>query len=664
MDLFSELQQAETPETVKGAKIEQLKDPKNYQDFARVLIDSSSNVTNRQHHKPTTITYDDEYLITGLPENTSTPFSNATGTTNKKTVVISKAISSIKQDTNVSSNPAPLGEEDMAQGRLPFITRHQRSVTVSNSIKQKAVYMTQDRPFVSEEPTSLSLIDLGAHPLSTSETRYLCSMYMLCCRDDDFLPDLPDLWILCQGKITCMGCCLDENNRKISVYKIIDGHTIKVPDSDKYSISLDSDTFNNSRLSHKRFQSSKTTHKVVTSSYNFGPTTSISDDSLLLDSLSKGACVSLDFIWSGRDACFSSPPTIADTVINVSVTPGYGMSPVLAVFSEVTRLLELCKISTSGEFWESNSDLEDEDVLECAKVDSLSGRVKSFLEDASSQMLKSLEASVISPTAGMSPFQPREDLDFLDQLWIFLRRVSSAEDLLECFGVIFKAIVVGRIQPFIHISKSSTLAILFRQWLSSRTSDERQVVASKLQCLLTEEKALACLMEIGIEKLQEDFVAFFSLNDLTTTSELDAFFDFSELQDQCHGLCCLQYVLELAAILSTFVALPLPSLSLFVRDALKYYLEFQFEEFTSSPIFKLHFPPMSAGSKTLISLASSLKPASWSVTEDRSDPLALCRRRMFCLENPMFQYLPPSSSLTTEDTVLYLYNVEHQCIEL
>ena len=679
MDLMSELEQAHQAVDVvdieEGLQFEHLQNEEKCRTFAKALTECSKPTSIDEPSHSTT--FNGRFLLTALFNNVHTPYADAVGTSNRKVVIISKLVNRTfdngQQGQGMSSSTE--GEETLLESSLisedgqhiqsSFTVYNRFSIPIANSIKQKAVYMTKEEPFLRSTTTSLFLVDSGAQPISSDEAHHFCSLYALCCHGDKLWEELPDIWVLSQGSIVSMGCCLNVSDRTLNVYTLADGKTITVPDSNTYSISLDSNPFNK-RVGLAKFTSSKKNHKIVTARYNFSPTSI--DDDLLSQMSSSGVCITLDFIWSGKDACFSPPLAIAETVVGVSVTPGYHMSPVLPVYAEVSTLLKLCEISAGKISWESSNDGDDdEEMLQSSQTDLLSSKVKVFLEDTSTQMLKSMEVTIISPTVELSPFQAREDLDFLGQLWMFLRHVTNIEDLIVSLGAIFKAIVLGKIQPFIHQSKLSTLAVLFRQCLSCSSMDEREVIATKLQCLLTEEKALTCLVEIGVEKLQRDFTAFFTLGELATSGDLDVFFESTDLVQRCHNLCNLQYVLELATVLSTFISLPLPSLSLFVRDTLKYYRKVCFEEFAPSPTFNIYFSSMSSGSKTLIPLASSLQPNQWSVTimEDHLESHNL-RRRMFCLDKPLFKYISTSSEtcLTGDDytTMLYLYHVKHQSV--
>ena len=668
MDLFSELQRTERQEE-EELKFDDFESKEKCSNFAKALLECSRQTSVLNPY--TVARYGENFVLSGILEGVVTPFSNAVGSTKKKVVIISKM-----NDKEQPEQYSPMTEAEMLQKSSiqeieqsldpPFAVLKRTMVAPSFGVEQKAVYQAQEESFTSNDATSLVLLDLGVRPISQEAGNYFCSMYALCCQNNP-PKSLPDLWIVCEedtSKTICMGCSCNLRLGRLDIYKLIKGNPVVVPETSSYSISLDSGLFSN-RIGLRRPVSLKKKHKIATARYEFGPT-SLDD----ISSNSSAVHISIDFIWSGRDACFSPPPPIAEAVASIGTTPGYQMSPVLWVYHELDSLLKFCNIAAGKDSWAADIDsVDEEEVLDSVCEDSLLPKVGRFLEDASSQMLKAVEVSVLSPTVELSPFQPREDLDFLGQLWMFLRHVSNPSDLVDVLATVFSAVMLRRVQPFIHQSKTSTLATLFRQCLSASSSDEREVVATKLQCLLTEEKALQCLVEIGLEKLQRDFVAFFNLSGLITTSDFEPFFAPSCFLTQCHNLCKLQYVLELATILATFVSLPMSLISSFVRDTLKYYRNVEFEGFTPSPLFKVTFPSMSLGTKALAQLASSLKPVAWSVTieEDtavRASEGVVSRQRIFCLENPLFKYLMSPSSSEVEDTVMSLYHVLYQSVGL
>lgn len=210
---------------------------------------------------------------------------------------------------------------------------------------------------------------------------------------------------------------------------------------------------------------------------------------------------------------------------------------------------------------------------------------------------------------------------------MFAKDVQGPGDLLQVFADVFKAVLLGKVQPFLHRSSSSVLATLFRQALLCSSHDERQTIAAKLQALLSEEKVLNCLVEIGIEKLQRDHRSFLIGSDLATGSQLDHFFEASSgnVLQICHCLCKLHSVMELTVSALTFLNLPTSTLSLLTKTALEVYRDTKFEHFETTPVFALPIPAYSPALKSVVSLCANLLPKLWILSaEDEHSTGAPC----------------------------------------
>lgn len=242
---------------------------------------------------------------------------------------------------------------------------------------------------------------------------------------------------------------------------------------------------------------------------------------------------------------------------------------------------------------------------------SLASKVESFLEEAASPEFQPLEVTVISPTAGRNVYEPRTNLDFVERLWTFAKEVQSFDDLQEVFAMVFKAVLLGTVQPFLHRSSSSLLSSMFRQVLLCSHRDERQALAAQLQSLLSESKLLTCLVQAGVEKLQRDYRSFFVSSDLLTGSQLDQFFgSATDLNEQCCTLSKLHRVLELNAVALSFLNLPTSTLSSLTKVALEVYRTSSLSD--DSPIFLLPLPAYSPPLKSVVALCSNLSPSKWS----------------------------------------------------
>ena len=326
----------------------------------------------------------------------------------------------------------------------------------------------------------------------------------------------------------------------------------------------------------------------------------------------------LQFAWVDPEAILAPPPETADAVLRIAITPGGLFSPVLSVYQEMSTLLNLCQIASGLAQWPSN-DSSEYTELHCPLV----SQVDSFLEEVASPLLRLDEVTVISPTANHTVYEPRTDLDFTERIWMFSKDAQSLEDLQQAFATVFKSMLLGKVQPFLHRSSSSLLSSLFRQVLLCTSNDERHALAAKFQSLLSEHKLLNCLVEIGLEKLQRDYKSFFVGSDLATSSQLDCFLasGTESLLEKCYSLCKLYSVLELNAAALSFLSLPTSTLSSLTKIALEVYRTRTFEGLSDiSPVFHLPLPAFSQPLKSVVSLCSNLIPSVWSLSSQDDQP--------------------------------------------
>ena len=333
--------------------------------------------------------------------------------------------------------------------------------------------------------------------------------------------------------------------------------------------------------------------------------------------------LTVQFTWNNPDTILSPPSESADAVVKISATPGYIFSQALATYNELKTLLHLCEIASGKRSWISLSENigeEEEDTLQSAKK-SLVENVGLFLEEISSPLSQPKEITVISPTTANTVYETRSDLDFAEHLWMFAKDTTSLEELQQVFAEVFKAVLLGKVQPFIHRSSTSVLSTLLRKVLLTPNLDEKQDLAPKFQNLLTESKICMCLVQLGLEKMKRDYRAFFIGADITTADQLDQFISVSKGSqlETCHTLCKLHCILELMSSSLCFLKLPPPTLSALFKSALEVYREKKFEGFCTTPVFSLPLPAYSVSQKSVLSLCRTLTPKKWVLSQQKAN---------------------------------------------
>lgn len=597
-------------------------------DFCRLLVGCSQKVDSEPRH----VSLHNSCFFTALPRGILTPFSHFVGPHKKRLVIISKHV----QDT-------PGTNEE------PFSIKQHEEVTIGLPLKQSKNFLNHSCTFPVQTPKKLVAVDTNARPLPLHVARYLSSCYAIHFRKnftDYNEAEIPDLWILCETNKTdtiALGCSVKLIHSKPSFifYEVCQSSDpMVIVDGKFFAFKL------NSFLPKQKCSNPPTSSQVF-SKYEFGP---LSVENLTGIATSQ---MSMEFIWNEPKCSFTQPPqTSSEVVLSLQSTPGYPYSPVVHVYKEIQTLFQFSQISLSVIDWNSLA-ADSEEVLSVSSSSfNLVSQVQSFLDDATPHLLELCDTSIISPSAQYSQFQPRDDTDFLDKLWSFLKHVTNPSDLIDAFGLVFKSVLLRQVQPYIHQSKTSSLAKLFRRSLSVSTDDEHQVVASRLQNLLTEEKCLQCLIEIGVEKMERDYLHFFTSNNLAMASDVKSFFRADEdLLTSCIGrLCSLHCVLELTADLMTFVTLPVNTVTSFVKKALDHYRRVQVETLGPTPLFHLPFPAVSSEVKSLANFAASLVPTSMSGVVSNGN----AKRVVHSSSEPLFRYL--CNNISTDTNHMYVYS--------
>ncbi len=461
-----------------------------------------------------------------------------------------------------------------------------QSVTLSSSHPQTDSRLSDQ--IYSEPNADVSLLT----PLSLDEGRYIASLYSLCSSKTS----LPSIWIVCSKEnrnVVALGTSFI--NSTLFMYTISLKETIPLDSKkDKFLCRFDGRVF---------------------SQYQIASSSETSD--------SESGSIFVEFYWSEGDHPLCLPPESAHAIVKVSASPGYSFSPVSATYNEMCRLLEFCEILTGDSEWP----LEESPTKEDPSIQ-LSKKIESFLNAVATPFTKELDATVISPTSENTIYETRKDLDFVEHLWIFAKDATSLAELKEIFADVFKALLLGRVQPFVHRTSSSVLASLLHQLLQCTSTEDRQALTPKFQSLLSHTKLLSTLVQIGLDKMKRDYRSFFISSDIATDNQLEDFFTSSSSQSQlaqCHRLCKLHCVLEINASLLSFLNLPSSVLSTLTKTALQVYKKNPFKSFSTTPTFNLPLPPHSSSLKLLISLCSKLHPTLWKAQLDKEQGMIVYR---------------------------------------
>ena len=653
--------------------MELLSKANEFRDFLYSLTASTihaSNSNDRLH------VYSDEYAVTVLPVDTVTPFSDFTGQLEGPTVIFSKYEPTIPSDNELNLSPLNSSQGDalvsgdselsepQAQVEDKFPCFPYQAVNVGQPLSQRRIYLTQSSLLHSGYTERLvtdqaKAYDAGVTPLSLDKARYLSSLYALGSRHAK--SQLPNMWVVCKDEKRDIVALGSSHNVTTNGGKgILQTFVVTAEDVPAESQLAGAEKHT---VKSKGKSDLSSRDNFVFSEYEIAKysVTEVSgrEEKLVGD-------LTVQFSWNSPEALLSPPPQSADAVVKISATPGYLFSPGLASYNELNTLLRLCNIAMGKATWSSLSESFDEESTTVpTSTKPLSEKVNSFLEDISSPLSQPAELTVISPTSENKVYEPRKDLDFAERLWLFAKDATSLEDLQQIFAEVFKAVLLGRVQPFVHRSSTSVLSSLLRKVLLTPNMDEKQDLAPKFQNLLTESKICTCLVQLGIEKVLRDYRAFFIGADIATGDQLDQFISAAQGSqlERCHALCKLHCILELLSSALSFLKLPPPSLSALFKMALEVYRESTFNGFSTTPVFSLPLPAYSTALKSLASFCSSLAPKKWVLSQQKcGSGSGSCRGKTSLTLYKNQPLLDNLRDKELEEGRYYMYNGHCECI--
>ncbi|KAJ2858632.1 hypothetical protein J3B02_000011 [Coemansia erecta] len=152
----------------------------------------------------------------------------------------------------------------------------------------------------------------------------------------------------------------------------------------------------------------------------------------------------------------------------------------------------------------------------------------------------------------MLEFPVRQDLDFVEQLWLLAHQGHDDNDLSEMLAAVAEGLETRRLQPLIHANNQSPLAQVIRDALlmAQKTSlvdvtDERDRLAMQLD-LWIDEQPLDAFVLMGIQKIRADFWYLLVAQRLATPRQIGVFLD-PQLEPRClvARFWCLLRVLEI-----------------------------------------------------------------------------------------------------------------------
>lgn len=572
----------------------------------------------------------DEFLTVTLPPGSRSPLTVFSGTPEKPVVIVSQIPPCIRredltEDSCHEEQPPCLHLEEL------ILLIRSSAVVVGQSLPEKLEFLTCSQPFHQSEKSesrvshTLHVRDIGLLPVSMERARFVCSLYNI--GSQKWSVDFPDLWVLCRdrGNTVAIGCSQAGGGPSLRFLEIAKAGMVHLP-------SGPSGAKKPLPCSSWKLKPHERSSSTAYCEYEI-----ISADSEL--TLSD---VVIQFTWGEVEHHLSPPPETSVAVLKISTKPGHVGSSVLGLYEEVLTLLNLCLVTSGEAKW-----AEIGDGLEATP--SLASQLDAFFDATASPLAQPKEDPMQEST--QTSFHKRQNLDFVEQLWLFCKDVQRISDLQDVLAAVFKAVLFRKVHPWIHQNSTSPLANLLRQALLCSTSDEIRALGSKMEAMLSDSRVLHCLVQVGIEKLRRDYHDCFRSHSLVTEGHLDPFMAGSTDLDSCYNLCKLHTVLELLACAMSYLNLPLSFLSQLTREALEVYSHMDFRGFESTPVFSQPVAAHSPGLRALLALCGTLVPKLWSITTEG------CHGRQVTLytADPLFKHLTVDAECSDTVADLYVY---------
>ncbi|KAG8012688.1 Protein zwilch-like protein, partial [Nibea albiflora] len=322
------------------------------------------------------------------------------------------------------------------------------------------------------------------------------------------------------------------------------------------------------------------------------------------------SCVTVDFKWGHVERILETPPLSSTATLNIKVASGDMRSPLFEMYRELEFLQTLADGLRTGET-EWMEPLESTSAVNLTKafLEELRNTAKT-LQDQAAKPAETTKSE--SETPIFNSILERGDLDFVEQLWVRMRKsVTSYQDIGDCLKLVTEALRYGDIKPWIHRDSSSSLSKLILQ------SYHQQID----HVSLTGVTPVHMLLEMGLDKMRKDYinylignllfitetrcyklcidiqllatVYFSSGEELTTLNHLCYYLNTEvDLQEQVIRLRKLHHLLEIILTCSTFLGLPYDRLFLLTQSCLQHYKTYPYDE---QHEFKLQIKPALIG---------------------------------------------------------------------
>jgi len=326
----------------------------------------------------------------------------------------------------------------------------------------------------------------------------------------------------------------------------------------------------------------------------------------------------IHFHWNGIDSQpFQRPPHSSRIILELRTTAGESRSPANEVYLELTALDTIANTSLSQVshlFQNTRQQQQTQGFVE--KLQNFKELVSDFsyygVNDMADENKNEEETDDLEQAMSLliqQSFQ-RNDHDFTDKLWTFLRQAESSEHLKCYLDEILQSIVNGTLQPAISPTNETKLAKCIRQLYLAQTDDDKDNLKERiLEFLSTDQAAFNLVSEIGYEKLRKDYFNFFLSKELAPISSLLEICKQSSGHFDLASLWKLHYCFEIVITPSIYLTLSQDCQGMLLKAALEYYASNDVAP--SSPVFCLSLVPFHDSSASVHKSCEGRQAISW-----------------------------------------------------
>ncbi|CAL8235620.1 unnamed protein product [Boreogadus saida] len=485
-----------------------------------------------------------------------------------KARTFSSILRSLQKDPPIESNPYEeeiqilkiCGEDSGVSSWCPG----HRSIFICEKTVVKLDGDEADKSSCSENEDNISLGNLGPQPVSIMKARQLLSWYTMSqnqkLSEDD--GPLDPLWVRCDmsdlAGTSWLGAETVHLANKVTGVKLY-SVTCKGPSVERRSsITLD-DLKQEHKKRHHPFSGLQVAIKG-NALYNLFGSTVVENTTI-----ESQSSVTVDFKWSHVESILETPPLSSKATLNIKITSGEMRSPMFQKYRELEFLQLLAAGLRTGET-EWMEPLETTSAVELIKtyLEELENTGKTLPDQtAKSETVKNEAAKTELGASIFEAFMERENLDFLEQIWVRMRKsVTSYQDVHDCLKLVMDSLSYGDLKPWIHRDGNSSLGKVFLQSYQQPMD----------HVSLTGLTPITMLLEVGLDKMRKDYINYLIGNELTTLNHLSYYLSIEvELQEQVIRLRKLHHLLEIMVTCSTFLGLPFDRLFRLTQSCLQYF---------------------------------------------------------------------------------------------